>query len=80
MGLVGVIRDLVQDGNSVVLVDHDTQILKESDWFIEMGPGAGTEDGEVIASGTLADLKKAEYPKLPPSCPVKHGDLSENRL
>ncbi len=80
VGLVGVIRDLVQDGNSVVLVDHDTQILKESDWFIEMGPGAGTEDGEVIASGTLADLKKAEYPKLPPSCPVKHGDLSENRL
>lgn len=64
VGLVGVIRDLVQDGNSVVLVDHDTQILKESDWFIEMGPGAGTEGGEVIASGTLADLKKSGVSKI----------------
>jgi excinuclease ABC subunit A len=40
-GLNGVIRDLVSDGNSVVLVDHDTQILRESDWIIELGPARG---------------------------------------
>lgn len=52
-GLAGVMNDLIADGNSVLLVDHDTQILKESDWFIEMGPGAGAEGGEVISQGTL---------------------------
>ena len=66
VGLIGVIRDLIHDGNSVVLVDHDTQILKESDWFIEMGPGAGAEGGEVIAAGTLSDLKKSGVSKIAP--------------
>ena len=42
IGLTGVMRDLVADGNSVILVDHDTQILKEADWIVEMGPEAGT--------------------------------------
>ena len=55
-GLNGVIHDLVADGNSVVLVDHDTQILKESDWIIEMGPEAGSAGGTVIAEGTVEDL------------------------
>lgn len=55
-GLTGVIRDLAADGNSVVLVDHDTQILKESDWIIEMGPQAGTNGGRVIAQGTVAGV------------------------
>ena len=53
VGLNGVMHDLVRDGNSVLLVDHDTQILKESDWLIEMGPGAGAEGGTVIAQGTV---------------------------
>ena len=44
------------DGNSVILVDHDTQILKEADWVIEMGPEAGVKGGHVIAEGTIADL------------------------
>lgn len=55
-GLNGVIRDLAADGNSVVLVDHDTQILKEADWIIEMGPQAGANGGRVIAQGTVADI------------------------
>ena len=55
-GLNGVIRDLAADGNSVVLVDHDTQILKESDWIIEMGPRAGADGGRVIAQGTVAGV------------------------
>ena len=56
VGLNGVIRDLVADGNSVLLVDHDTQILKEADWLIEMGPGAGAAGGRVIAEGSVADV------------------------
>lgn len=49
-------HDLIADGNSVVLVDHDTQVLAESDWLIEMGPEAGAGGGHVIAEGTVADL------------------------
>ena len=55
-GLTGVMDDLVADGNSVILVDHDTQVLAKADWLIEMGPGAGADGGEVIAEGTAADL------------------------
>lgn len=57
-GLCGVMDDLIADGNSVVLVDHDTQILSKSDWMIEMGPGAGSQGGEVIAHGTVADMER----------------------
>ena len=57
-GLCGVMDDLIADGNSVVLVDHDTQILSKSDWVIEMGPGAGSQGGEVIAQGTVADMER----------------------
>ena len=56
VGLVGVMRDLIADGNSIVLVDHDTQILGVSDWVIEMGPGAGADGGTVIAQGTVKEL------------------------
>ena len=56
VGLTGVMRDLVADGNSVILVDHDTQVLKEADWIIEMGPGAGALGGQVIAEGTTSSL------------------------
>ncbi len=57
-GLVGVMNDLVADGNSVVLVDHDTQILSTADWIVEMGPGAGADGGLVIAEGTVPDVSK----------------------
>ena len=53
VGLNGVMHDLVADGNSVILVDHDTQILKEADWLIEMGPGSGSEGGRVLSEGTI---------------------------
>ena len=57
VGLTGVMHDLVADGNSVILVDHDTQILKESDWIIEMGPEAGAKGGHVIAQGTIPAIE-----------------------
>jgi len=55
-GLIGVMDDLVADGNSIVLVDHDTQVLRRSDWIVELGPKAGAEGGEVIAEGTVDSL------------------------
>lgn len=56
VGLTGVMHDLVADGNSVILVDHDTQILKEADWLVEMGPQAGAGGGHVIAQGTIPEI------------------------
>ena len=58
VGLTGVMKDLIADGNSVVLVDHDTQILTEADWIIEMGPGAGADGGRVIAQGSPEALSQ----------------------
>lgn len=65
-GLTGVMRDLVADGNSVILVDHDTQILKEVDWVIEMGPEAGAKGGYVIAEGTVPDIKENTASQIGP--------------
>ena len=56
VGLTGVMHDLVADGNSVILVDHDTQILQEADWLVEMGPQAGAGGGHVIAQGTIPEI------------------------
>lgn len=60
VGLNAVMHDLVADGNSVILVDHDTQILSEADWIIEMGPQAGTGGGTVIAEGTIEQIEANE--------------------
>ena len=60
VGLNGVMRDLVRDGNTVLLVDHDVEILKEADWLIEMGPEAGEKGGAVIAEGTIQQIENHE--------------------
>lgn len=65
-GLTGVMHDLIADGNSVVLVDHDVQILKESDWMIEMGPEAGAGGGTVIAEGTIGEIEESGKSVLGP--------------
>ena len=57
-GLTGVMDDLAADGNTVVIVDHDTQVLSHADWMIEMGPGAGASGGRVIAEGTVEEIEK----------------------
>ena len=57
-GLKAVMDDLVSDGNSVVIVDHDIQVLSSTDWMIELGPGAGTAGGYVVAEGTIGDMKR----------------------
>ncbi len=66
VGLTGVMHDLIADGNSVVLVDHDAQILSESDWIIEMGPGAGADGGRVIAQGTVESISRDPRSKIGP--------------
>lgn len=55
-GLTGVMRDLLKDGNSVVLVDHDVQVLRQADFVIEIGPGSGPQGGTVLAAGTVGDI------------------------
>lgn len=65
-GLKGVMHDLVSDGNSVILVDHDIQILSESDWIIEMGPEAGAKGGRVIAEGTIGDIEGNSASRIGP--------------
>ena len=66
VGLTGVMHDLVADGNSVILVDHDTQILKEADWIVEMGPEAGAKGGHVIAQGTVSSVKANPVSQIGP--------------
>ena len=66
VGLTGVMQDLVADGNSVILVDHDTQILKEADWIVEMGPEAGANGGHVIAQGTIPAVEENPASQIGP--------------
>ncbi len=65
-GLTGVMDDLVADGNTVVLVDHDTDVLKHADWVIELGPEAGAKGGTVIAQGTVGELEANPASRIGP--------------
>ena len=66
VGLTGVMHDLVADGNSVILVDHDAQVLREADWIIEMGPEAGAKGGQVIAEGTIPAIEENPASQIGP--------------
>ena len=63
-GLTGVMKDLLADGNTVILVDHDTHVLKEADWLVEMGPDAGAGGGTVIAEGTVPEIGENENSRI----------------
>ena len=65
-GLLGVMRDLKAQGNTVVVVDHDTRVLRDTDWIIEMGPGAGSHGGTVIAQGTVSDIEGNPHSLIAP--------------
>lgn len=65
-GLLGVMSDLLADGNSVVVVDHDIQVLKQADWMIEIGPGSGFHGGQVIAQGTVGDIERSQASRIGP--------------
>jgi excinuclease ABC subunit A len=66
VGLTGVMRDLAADGNSVILVDHDTQILSQADWLIEMGPEAGANGGQVVAQGAIPEIARNPASQIGP--------------
>ncbi|MBQ8137554.1 MAG: excinuclease ABC subunit UvrA, partial [Clostridia bacterium] len=63
-GVIGVMNDLMADGNSILLVDHDAQILSKADWIIEMGPEAGAEGGQVIAEGTVPEIERDPHSRI----------------
>ena len=65
-GLTGVMDDLVADGNTVALVDHDTDVLTHADWIIELGPEAGAKGGTVIAQGTVGELETNPASRIGP--------------
>ncbi len=65
-GLQGVIADLLDEGNSVVMVDHDPLVLREADHLIEIGPGSGRDGGTVVATGTVADLDRHRESRIGP--------------
>ena len=89
-GLTGVMDDLAADGNTVVIVDHDVQVLAHADWMIEMGPGAGASGGTVIAGGTIEEIKKnpasvigpylsgQESCESPDTCEDLHSNLHDD--
>ena len=79
-GLAGVMQDLIADGNSVILVDHDTQILSEADWIIEMGPGAGADGGHVIAEGTVDEICRNKDSRIGPFLSGSSGSSSISSL
>jgi len=83
-GLTGVMDDLVADGNSVLLVDHDTQVLSHADWIVELGPEAGAKGGHLIAEGTVEDIAKnpasqiGPFLRIPPESVVAQVDAEKS--
>ena len=79
-GLNAVMHDLVEDGNSVILVDHDTQILSESDWIIELGPESGVNGGRIINEGTMTDTINNPNSKIGPFLSDKMNRILRPRV
>jgi excinuclease ABC subunit A len=83
-GLTGVMDDLVADGNSVLLVDHDTQVLSHADWIVELGPEAGAKGGRLIAEGTVEEIAKnpasqiGPFLRIPPEHAVAQIDVEKH--
>ncbi|MBQ6524982.1 MAG: excinuclease ABC subunit UvrA, partial [Atopobiaceae bacterium] len=63
-GLLGVMDSLLEDGNTVVVVDHDVQVLREADHLIEIGPGSGADGGTVIAQGSVDEVAANEDSRI----------------
>lgn len=84
-GLTGVMDDLVADGNSVLLVDHDVQVLSHADWIIELGPEAGAKGGHLIAEGTVKGISTDSKSQIGPflstgaRTPLKKGKVECKR-
>ena len=77
-GLTGVMDDLVADGNSVLLVDHDTQVLAHADWIVELGPEAGAKGGHLVAEGTVKEIAKNPKSQIGPFLATKNTKSAKN--
>ena len=78
-GLIGVMRDLLDSGNSVVLIDHDVQVLREADWVLELGPGSGAEGGTVLTQGTIDQVVADPASLIGPFLSSGDGGISRHR-
>ena len=78
-GLKGVMRDLISDGNSVVMVDHDTNILQSADYLIELGPGAGKDGGRIIAAGSISEIERNPSSVIGPFLSGKERIITRQR-
>ena len=91
VGLSAILRELVADGNTVLLVDHDPTLLRQADWLIELGPGAGRDGGRIVAQGPIPRIAadpasrigpflRAPQPRIRPETPTAdlfaHGALT----
>ena len=79
-GVAGVMDDLLADGNSIILVDHDTQILSRAHWIVEMGPGAGSDGGAVLAEGTVRQIEANSNSKIGPFLKAAHSAFSATEI
>jgi excinuclease ABC subunit A len=65
LSLIKLLQDLVQRGNTVIVIEHNIDVLKSCDWLIELGPGAGEKGGEIVAEGTPEILAKSKTKTAP---------------
>ena len=78
-GLIAIMKELIKDGNSIVLVDHDTRILKEADYMIEIGPEAGKNGGSIISQGTIDEIIQDKNSIIGPYLNDLHQTLVRNK-
>ncbi len=79
-GLIGVMNDLIADGNSVILVDHDVNILSKADYLIELGPDAGKNGGNIIAIGTIDEIINNSSSKIGKFLSLKENIINKNKI
>lgn len=79
-GLLGVMQDLIDDGNSVVFVDHDIQVLRAAEYLVEMGPGAGHDGGNIVASGSVEAIKNNRSSIIGPFLAGKERTIIRTRI
>ena len=61
--VIDMLKKLTKAGNTVVVVEHDPEMIRAADWVVDMGPGAGTQGGTVVCQGEVKDICACEYSK-----------------
>ena len=58
--LLGVFQHLIDQGATVLVIEHDADVIANADWIVDLGPGGGEEGGEIVFSGTVSEIRKCE--------------------